>query len=240
LGKSGITARTAWREEVIEAATKETLSREEAVNAEGILVDQNIFAGLKRTVLAEVKAHHQSDPLSRGLAKEVLRERHFARSPVELWRALIAQLEQEGALIGEKDIVRLREHTRELSPADQLARERLENVYRQAAFSPPNLNEALTQAGLDGSAPHSRKILQLLLDSGSLIKIQGELIFHREALDELTKRVREYAKRQADREIDVGRFKDLAGISRKYAIPLLEYLDRQRITRREGDRRVIL
>jgi selenocysteine-specific elongation factor len=240
LKKSGIAARTAWREEVIEAVAKETLKQGAVVDAEGILVDQEIFAELKQTVLTEVKAHHQSDPLSRGLAKEVLRERHFGHSPAELWRAVSARLEQDGALIGEKDVVRLREHTRELSGPDRQARERLEQIYRDAVFGPPNLNDALAQAGLDRDVQHGRKILQLSLDSGSLVKVQGELIFHRAALDELTKRLRDYATRNTDRAIDVARFKELAGISRKYAIPLLEYLDRQRITRREGDRRVIL
>ena len=60
------------------------------------------------------------------------------------------------------------------------------------------------------------------------------------ALDELVAKLRAHAQRTSDRAIDVGAFKDLAGISRKYAIPLLEYLDRQRVTRREGERRVIL
>jgi selenocysteine-specific elongation factor len=83
-------------------------------------------------------------------------------------------------------------------------------------------------------------VLQLLIDSGVLVKVHGEMFFHRAALDELTKRLREYAAQRADRAIDVAAFKDLAGISRKYAIPLLEYLDRQRVTRREGDRRIVL
>jgi selenocysteine-specific elongation factor len=66
------------------------------------------------------------------------------------------------------------------------------------------------------------------------------MYFHRAALDDLTSRVRDYGAKQKDRAIDVAAFKDLAGISRKYAIPLLEYLDRQRVTRREGDRRIVL
>ena len=66
------------------------------------------------------------------------------------------------------------------------------------------------------------------------------MFFHRSALDELTKKIRSYAERNSERTIDVAKFKDLAGVSRKYAIPLLEYLDRQRVTRREGDRRIVL
>ena len=88
------------------------------------------------------------------------------------------------------------------------------------------------------AAQQGRKILQLLIDSGLLVKVHGEMFFHRAALDDLTRRVRVHgAKHQV---IDVAAFKDLAGISRKYAIPLLEYLDRQRVTRREGDRRIVL
>ena len=66
------------------------------------------------------------------------------------------------------------------------------------------------------------------------------MFFHRSTLDDLTRRLREHASHNSDRSIDVPAFKELAGISRKYAIPLLEYLDRERVTRREGDRRIVL
>ena len=67
-------------------------------------------------------------------------------------------------------------------------------------------------------------------------KIGGELVFHRSALDGLRSRLAPYKGRR----LGVAQFKDLAGVSRKYAIPLLEYLDRERVTRREGDERVVL
>jgi selenocysteine-specific elongation factor len=70
--------------------------------------------------------------------------------------------------------------------------------------------------------------------------VHSEMFFHRTALDKLTRRLRERASQDRERAIDVAQFKELTGISRKYAIPLLEYLDRQRVTRREGDRRIIL
>jgi selenocysteine-specific elongation factor len=81
----------------------------------------------------------------------------------------------------------------------------------------------------------------LLIESGLLVRIQPELLFHRDALDALKERIREYGARPATgRMIDVAAFKELAGVSRKYAIPLLEYFDRERITRRAGDKRIIL
>jgi selenocysteine-specific elongation factor len=88
---------------------------------------------------------------------------------------------------------------------------------------------------------HGRKVLQLLIDGRIVVRVQGELFFHRDALNRLIGRLKEFAdQHEPDRTIDVAKFKELAGVSRKYAIPLLEFLDRERITRRAGDRRAIL
>jgi selenocysteine-specific elongation factor len=78
----------------------------------------------------------------------------------------------------------------------------------------------------------------LLLRDRVLVKISDELVFHRGALEQLRRDLAAYKKQSA--KIDVAKFKDLTGVSRKYAIPLLEYLDRERVTRRVGDAREIL
>lgn len=236
LRRADLATRTAWRNKVIDAAVNEALARGAIVEAEGVLIGRERFDELKQSVLGEVAGHHQREPLLRGLAKEVLRERVFAHAPIEVFRGVLGVLEKEGALVAEKEVVRLREHTRELSSEDAELRDRLERIYHGAGLAAPGLTEALAGAGL--AAQQGRKILQLLIDSGRLVKVHGEMFFHRAALDDLIRRVREHgAKHQA---IDVAAFKDLAGISRKYAIPLLEYLDRQRVTQREGDRRIVL
>jgi selenocysteine-specific elongation factor len=72
------------------------------------------------------------------------------------------------------------------------------------------------------------------------VRVKEDLLFHRDALERLTSALRDYASRSADRLIDVAAFKELSGVSRKYAIPLLEYFDRERVTRRAGDKRLIL
>src|SRR5262249_18585266 len=113
-------------------------------------------------------------------------------------------------------------------------------VYREAALAAPATAEAFARAGLTADSPHNRTILQLMIDGGVLVKVHGEMLFHRAIVDELIKQVRAYAAQKPDRAIDVAGFKELAGISRKYAIPLLEYLDRMRVTRRENDRRIVL
>ena len=241
LSRAEAAARTGWRDEIIKDAADQALAGGTIANAEGVLISREGFDELKRVVMEEVAAHHKREPLSRGLAKEVLRERHFGHSASEVFRAVLTQLDHEGALVAEKEIVRLREHTRQLSDSDEHLREHLERIYRDAALEPPTVGEAFARAEVVASAQqHGRKLLQLLFDSGALVRVQGEMFFHRNALDDLTKKLREYASRKTNQTIDVAAFKELAGISRKYAIPLLEYLDRQRITRRDGDRRLIL
>ena len=85
----------------------------------------------------------------------------------------------------------------------------------------------------------AEKILQILLREKRLVRVSPELIFHCEALGQLGPLLLNYKRSKGER-IGVPAFKELTGITRKYAIPLLEYLDRQRLTRRMGDERVIL
>ena len=101
----------------------------------------------------------------------------------------------------------------------------------------PSVKEVLAQLAIE--AKRAEKILQILLKDNVLIRVSPELIFHREALDKLPSVLQAYKKSKGER-IGVPSFKELTGVTRKYAIPLLEYLDRQRLTRRAGDERVIL
>ena len=240
LRRAEAAARTGWRDDVLEAALSEAVKRGALVEAEGVLAGSEVFKGLLRAAVEEVEAHHRREPLSRGLARETLRERVFARAAPELFRAALKAASEEGSLVAERELVRAGGHSLELSPADAALRERLEAVYRDAGLEAPTLEEAFARAG--GTRPeHTRKILQLLLDAGALVRVREDLLFHREALERLTAALRSYADAHApERLIDVAAFKELSGVSRKYAIPLLEYFDRERVTRRAGDRRLIL
>jgi selenocysteine-specific elongation factor len=167
----------------------------------------------------------------------------FARVGGEVFRAALARAALAGALAAERDVVRATGHRLELSPADAAQRESLLQVYREAALEAPTLDEAFARAspGAQPDRARARQILQLLIDDGTLARVSAELFVHRDALARLLESLRDYASaREPERLIDVATFKDLAGVSRKYAIPLLEYLDRERVTRRAGDRRLIL
>jgi selenocysteine-specific elongation factor len=190
-----------------------------------------------------VEAHHKREPLARGLARETLRERVFAHAAPEIFRAAMKRAEEDGALVSEREVVRASGHSLQLSPADERLRERLEQVYRDAALEAPTLEEAFARAAPDRgqSREHLRKILHLVIESGALVRVREDLFFHRAAIERLKAALKDYgARHEPERLIDVAAFKELSGVSRKYAIPLLEYFDRERVTRRAGDKRIIL
>jgi selenocysteine-specific elongation factor len=237
-----LAARTGWNDAMLNRAL--TLAKESGalVDCEGVFVSSVTFQLLKQAAVDEVNEQHRREPLARGTARETLRERRFAHAPPEVFRAVLQALEQGGALISDRDVVRAHSHTVELSPDDAELRDRLARVYENAELEPPSLDEAMQAALVSNSKKnHGRKVLQLLIDGQTLIRVQGEFLFHHKALEKLIARLRKFGdQHEPGRTIDVATFKDLAGVSRKYAIPLLEFLDRERITRREGDRRAIL
>jgi len=112
----------------------------------------------------------------------------------------------------------------------------IEAALATAGLKVPALKDVL--AGLRVDKARAQKIVTLLLRDKVLVKISDDLVFHRDALADLRKRMA--VERVKSPKLDVARFKDLIGVTRKYAIPLLEYLDREHVTRRVGDERVIL
>jgi selenocysteine-specific elongation factor len=134
------------------------------------------------------------------------------------------------------EIVRLPGRVVVLKDEEAESQKVIEQAFASAGLKVPALKDVL--AGLRVDKARAQKIVTLLLRDKILVKISDDLVFHRDALVDLRHRMA--AEKSKSPKIDVARFKDLAGVSRKYAIPLLEYLDRERVTRRIGDERVIL
>jgi selenocysteine-specific elongation factor len=238
---SDIASRTGWNDAVLSQLVRK--AREGMiVEAEGVLVARENFERLGRIAVEAVKLHQKREPLSRGLARETLRERHFAHAAPEMFRAVIARLEKDGLLFTERDMVRASEHGAELSPADTQLREKISRAYEKAGLEAPTFDQVLADAGVSAAQrTYGRKILQLLIENGTLVRVQGEMFFHSQALEHLKQLLRQYAtEHEPERLIDVAKFKELAGVSRKYAIPLLEFLDSEHFTRRAGDKRIIV
>ena len=117
----------------------------------------------------------------------------------------------------------------------------IRSTFADAGLAVPRLDEALSDAAASAGLglPVAKKLFARFLDSGELVKVTEEFYFAKHTIDRLTETLRKYAS-AGDKTIDVARFKDLAGVSRKYAIPLLEYFDQTRVTARSRDKRIIL
>jgi selenocysteine-specific elongation factor len=127
-------------------------------------------------------------------------------------------------------------HTVQLSLDEVAARDQIAAAFERAGLAVPSANDVLSRLRLDRA--RAEKLLKILVKENVLLRISEDLIFHQAALRELRQIL---ARRKAQNpRLSVPDFKDLTGLSRKYAIPLLEYLDRERVTRREGEARIIL
>jgi selenocysteine-specific elongation factor len=157
-------------------------------------------------------------------------------SPDEIFSAVLDSLLKEKKLEVAGEIVRLAGRGVVMKDEEAESKKTIEQAFSTAGLKVPALYDVL--AGLKIDKSRAQKLVTLLLRDKILIKVSDELVFHRTALDRLRTQIANYKAKSA--KIDVGKFKELAGVSRKYAIPLLEYLDRERVTRRLGDERLIL
>lgn len=235
-------ARTGWRTEILHKALTENIDKKSLVKADTFYIGRTAFDNLKTRTLAEIEIFHRREPLARGILRETLRERLFSRISPEIFKTTLSELEKDGKIIAERDFVRAASHNPELSAEEKILRDRLWKSYQTAGLEVPKLEDALVESmqGTKLSRESARKIFQLFINSGELVKVSEDFYFTREALDGLIKRLKDFASKTADRLIDVPTFKEIANISRKYAIPLVEYFDREKITRRAGDKRLVL
>jgi selenocysteine-specific elongation factor len=193
-------------------------------------VDRAWFEAACEHLAETVREFHHTNPLAPGIAKEDLRARELPGAPAFLLDELLAR----GGPVVEGSLVRMPAHQVALKDDEQHARSAIERAFEHAGLATPALAETLEKSGVEPA--RARSLLAILLREKKLVRIGEDLVFHRSAIEALRAML---ATRRPAR-FTVGDFKTWTGVSRKYAIPLLEYLDRERITRREGDARVIL
>ena len=243
LNLSDIQASTAFATSVLTKAISENLASNTIVEIAGTrFVSAQAFSDLTDLVTAAIGEFHKRDPLAKGITREALRDRVAAYAPPEIFQASLDSLVTAAKIVLNKETVRLASHQTELSTAETALSNAILTRYKHARLEPPKLAEILSLSveGTNYSTADARKYLQLFLDSGEIVKVTEEFYFAKDAINNLAALVRQFADATSDRLIDVPKFKELAGISRKFAIPLIEYFDRERITTRIGDKRMVL
>jgi selenocysteine-specific elongation factor len=234
-----IATRTGWLDqEIRDVAGKLTASGRAKIIAEPLLlIPAKAFEETRQKIAARVERFHKENPLLPGISREDLRASLGRRVLAETYRTALEELVAQKKLELQGELVKRAGASITLEPEEARAKEQIETAFAGAGLTVPAVKEVLSKLPVE--AKRAEKILQMLLRDKNLVRITPELIFHRDALAHLKQRLSAYKKTKGDR-ISVPVFKELTGITRKYAIPLLEYLDRERVTRRAGDERVIL
>ncbi len=230
LSMKDLVARTGLTEDAIAAAVRE---------ASLLVLSEPHFRALDPTwaqrkleaIQQTLKSFHRDKPLLSGMPKEELRGRELPDAPPFLLDALLARSK---TIVAEGDAVRLASHKVALRQDERDATAKIERAFESAGLAAPSTDEVLAKSGVEPA--RAKALLQILLREKKLVRVSGELVFHASAMQAL----RNLLAAHKGRRFAVPEFKEWTGISRKFAIPLLEFLDRERVTRREGDLRLVL
>jgi selenocysteine-specific elongation factor len=199
-----------------------------------VLITTHWLERVRQSLLAIVRSFHDANPLQQGINREQVRD--SAHLQPELFDGVIAELLREKKLEAEGELLRLPGRGVVLRDEEAESKAQIEQAFARAGLTVPLLKDVLASLPVDKA--RAQKIVTLLLRDRVLVKLADDLVFHRDALEALRRHL--IASKAKTPRLSVPQFKDLFGITRKYAIPLLEYLDRERVTRRVGDERVIL
>jgi len=240
LGREEIIARRAWVEAEIQEAIRGLSSsgRVKVVSNDPlVLVSGGFFEAVRKKILEKVGKFQKDNPLLRGILREDLRSSLGRRVRAETFRAALEDVAAQKKVDISGEWVKIAGSAITLQPEEAQAKDQIEAAFLAAGLAVPSVREVLAKLSVETT--RAEKLLQILLREKQLVRVSAELIFHHHALEQLKQQLGGYKKTKGDR-ISVPVFKELTGITRKYAIPLLEYLDRERFTRRAGDERVIL
>jgi selenocysteine-specific elongation factor len=229
-----VTTETGWRGAIVESHLSEAIREGRVLRIGDRLVHAPAIEGLKLFLISSIDDFHKKNPLVPGISREELRE--MVRASAEVLSAALDGLVKERRVELSGELVRLPGRGIVMKDEETESKKIIEQAFASAGLQVPALYTVL--AGLKVDKARAQKIVTLLLRDKVLVKFSDDLVFHQSALQQLRKQIAAYRVKSA--KIDVGKFKEMTGVSRKYAIPLLEYLDRERVTKRVGDERVIL
>ncbi|PWT92902.1 MAG: selenocysteine-specific translation elongation factor [Acidobacteria bacterium] len=201
-----------------------------------LLIEKDSSNKLIKQIQDSLAAFHQMNPLLPGMSKEELRTKSFARLPLDTYNAILEQSAKEKVIKIEKELISLFGRSVVLTDHQQSSATKAEKYLTESGLGFPGLGD-LAQS-LQLSLEEVKKLLYLLIREGKVIKVAEDYFIHNSRWEDLKKKIRE--RKSVQKTFSVPDFKSIFGVSRKYAIPLLEQLDREGVTRRVGNERIIL
>ncbi|MGA1823630.1 MAG: selenocysteine-specific translation elongation factor [bacterium] len=199
------------------------------------VIHSDIYEKLNKGLCAILTTYHQQFPLSAGIPRNELKEKLSPGLDSKLYARIVDDLTKSEKISIEKEHIKIKGYTISLSANEESLYQSILKIYQDSSINPPKLEEICDRINI--SQTKAETIIQLLIDRGEVIRVNEDFLFHRTAISKIKKELLSFF--QQTKDITIGRFKDLFGISRKYAIPLLEFMDTEGITLRVGDKRVL-
>lgn len=194
---------------------------------------KRFFDAYQEKIVAFVGEYHKVNPLKIGIPKEELRSR-LPATDVQVFQAALDECAASGRIVVEKDRVGSRDHAKGTGQTDEFEK-RVLAALLASGFTPPGLKDLAGTVGV--TEKNVRELLERLAFRGGVVKVAQDMFFHRDMIEELKEKATNYLRNH--HEMGPSDFKSELNLSRKFLIPLLEYLDQIKLTIRKGDKRVL-
>jgi selenocysteine-specific elongation factor len=200
------------------------------------LIHRSTLASAADRAMNALSAYHAANPLRPGMPKEELRGALGKNVDPRAFTAMLGRWQAEGLITTDATSVRRADFKVELNPKQQALLDRIAAVYKEAGYNTPTIEEASEEVGAHPEAVAA--MIRVGQDQGVFVKIAEGLYYHGETVEEAKRVVREFVAQNGS--MSVSQFRDATGSSRKYALPVMEYFDAIRFTRRVVDARVLV
>ena len=179
---------------------------------------------------------HKKNTLQKGISREELRKRIYDKLPAEVFKYCLELLVNNRQLSLQKETVSLYGREVQLSSEGEELRRKIESVYTEAGFQPPSLSGLHTLIQEDPE--EVRRIFYWMIKEKILVKISEDFVYHQSTIENIKKKTKD--RFAPGEKFNVADFKEIFNLTRKHTMPLLEYLDREKFTRRQGNERIVL
>ncbi|MEN6348472.1 MAG: selenocysteine-specific translation elongation factor [Syntrophomonas sp.] len=232
---SDLAKKTGASEEQIKQELQQLIDDEKVIDIkQGEYISTHGLNLIKQKITATLEEYHRQYPLRAGYSREDMRSRYFNRLNPRLFNQIIKYWEDARALASKNNQLMLPSHRPCPGEKEKVTVDKIMAMINASLFTPPSWEEIKAELAVDEQ--DFKEMIAYLIDEGLLVKVAQDSYFSTQAIDEGKRLLEEYFNRE--KELNLASFRDILKTSRKYALPLLEYYDRTRFTRRVGDVRV--
>lgn len=207
------------------------------VVAEGVerFITSDHYEELKTSIKDYLGAWREKHPIALGVNKETLRSQLLWDLPAKTTEVLLARLRNDGIILIDGDLIKEVDAKLKLTPEQEDVKKKIAEVFARSGYQPPTL--LMLQEKVKKEGKELLPLLKILEAEKVLVQVQQGLYFSFQAFEEAVAKVRDFIGRNG--QVTVADFRDMVNTSRKFALPLLEYMDKEKITKRAGDSRVL-